>query len=308
VKEIRASRGSWRHVVGGIGPAVAALAVLTAGPAAQQAAHPGSGRLNQIIARHLQGLPAFGNEHFQLFGLEHNPFLLMSMQQGWEALKPAGAARPIRTPIVRIHYDADLDYRSEVKQWLDAGAFGIVLPLVNNAVQAERFVRAMRYPHQRVMDGKRPREPLGERGYSASRAAAYWGIPEVEYVAKADVWPLVPDGELLAMVMIERMEAVKNLKEILAVPGVGAIMIGQADLTMSMGLGTPAAGDAQQNSPQVQAVVADILRTCAEYQRTQKGKGLGAPICGTFNNTDQPTRIKQGVTLFTGPRGAGYRD
>jgi 4-hydroxy-2-oxoheptanedioate aldolase len=259
-------------------------------------------RLNQIIARRTQDRPAFTGEHWQLFGIEHNPFLITTIQKNFQDLRPEGSMHPIRTPIVRIEMDADQDFRHMVKQWLDVGAFGVIVPLVRNADQVRKLVAAHRYPHQRVLDANRPREPQGERGYAAATAARYWGIPEEEYAEKADTWPLNPRGEILAISMMEHIEAVKNLKEILAVPGLGAITIGQSDLSISMGLGTPAGANDAQNKPEVQSVVADVIRQCVERSRTSQG-----PICGTFQG-DQPTRIKQGIRLFVQARGPDYRD
>ena len=60
-------------------------------------------------------------------------------------------------------------------------------------------------------------EPTGLRGRNPSNAAWYWGTRE--YHAKADVWPLDPQGELLAMMFIESAEGVANIDEIVTVPG-----------------------------------------------------------------------------------------
>jgi 4-hydroxy-2-oxoheptanedioate aldolase len=172
---------------------------------------------------------------------------------------------------------------------------GIVLPQVKTAAEARKLVVAMRYPPQKILTSA-PREPVGVRGASAGRAAAYWGLSQDDYVRKADVWPLNPEGELLAIVMIEHVDAVKNIRQILAVPGLGAILIGQGDLTLSMGLGTPGPTDAAQNNPQVQAAVAEVAKACVEMKK----------LCGTFQG-DIKTRVAQGIRLFTQQRG-DYRD
>ena len=66
-------------------------------------------------------------------------------------------------------------------------------------------------------------------------AARYWGLTQAEYYAKADVWPLNPEGEILVGLMIESVEAVANIDEILAVPGVGFVIIGEGDLSQELG-------------------------------------------------------------------------
>jgi len=279
----------WKRVVFTTALAVVACILLTAGPSAQQGAAP-KGRLNQIIEQFEQGKPAFSNEHWQLFGIEHNPFALDALEKGLVALRPPGSTRPRLTPIVRIEYEGDQDFKHAVKQYLDVGVMGIVVPQVKKAEDVRRLVRAMRYPPQSV--SKAPREPVGERGYAAGTATRYWGLTEDEYVTKADVWPLNPEGELLAIVMVEHIDAVKNIREILSVPGLGAILIGQSDLTISMGLGTPAAGATAQNKPEVQAAVAEVAKACVALKK----------LCGTFQG-DIKTRVAQGFRLFTQQRG-----
>lgn len=95
---------------------------------------------------------------------------------------------------------------------LDAGAVGVICPMVNTAVQAAAFVDAMRYPPQGTRSNGPIRAGLRNNGYQAE--------------ANADV---------LAIPMIETAEAVANLDAILAVPGVDAIYIGPSDLNISMG-------------------------------------------------------------------------
>ena len=289
VSRMRRKRWGWAPLVAAI-----ACMTVTAGSSAQQSGAAG-GRLNQIIAAFEQGRPAFANEHWRLFGIEHNPFAIDDLEQGLADLRPAGSERPQLTPIVRIEYEGDQDFRHAVKQYLDVGAMGIIVPHVNTAHDARRLVSAMRYPPQQVLPDV-PREPRGVRGVAAGRAGTYWGLTPDEYATRADVWPLNPQGELLALIMFEDIAALDSLREILAVPGLAGVMIGQSDLSISMGLGTPAGGAEAQNKPEVQAVVAEVGRMCAEM-----GK-----LCGTFQG-DIATRVGQGFRLFTQQRGS-YRD
>lgn len=285
----------WRRVAWTTVLAVGACHLLTIGSSAQQGGAATKGRLNQIIAQFEQGKPAFANEHWQLFGIEHNPFALDGLEKGLADLRPAGSTRPRLTPVVRIEYEGDQDFKHAVKQYLDVGVMGIVVPQVRRAEEARKLVSAMRYPPQKVLT-KVPREPVGVRGVAAGRAGAYWGLTPDEYATKADVWPLNPEGELLAIVMIEHIDAVRNIREILSVPGLGAILIGQSDLVISMGLGTPGATEAAQNKPEVQAAVAEVAKACVELKK----------LCGTFQG-DIKTRVAQGIRLFTQQRG-DYRD
>src|SRR5215210_4260318 len=84
-------------------------------------------------------------------------------------------------------------------------------------------VGRMRYPQ---MKGAKYPEPIGIRGSGPANAMWNWGVDGDEYARRADVWPLNPEGDLLAIIMIESVEALKNLDEIAAVPGVGVLFPG----------------------------------------------------------------------------------
>ena len=96
---------------------------------------------------------------------------------------------------------------------LDAGAYGIICPMVNNREQAEAFVGACRYA------------PVGYRSIGAPRGALYGGA---DYYAKAN-------ETILAIAMIETAEAMDNLDEIMSVPTLDGIYIGPNDLARSIG-------------------------------------------------------------------------
>ena len=93
---------------------------------------------------------------------------------------------------------------------------GIIVPEVDTKEQALKLVQSMRYPPQR---GAKYPQPVGNRGCCPGDAPRYWGLSLHDYFVRADVWPLNPDGELLAIVMVESREAIKNVNEILSVPG-----------------------------------------------------------------------------------------
>ena len=270
------------------GSALAAGIVLTVGAAAQPDGVTPDDSMNGIIERFERGEPSFNGEAFQLMpDLEHNPFRLDDLERGLAALRPAGSTRPTLAPIVRIPYEADQDYKHLVKQLLDVGLMGIILPGVRTPEEALRFVGTMRYPPQRT--SKYP-EPAGLRGWSPGGALRLWGLTETEYARKADLWPLNPEGELLAIAMIETPEAVTNIREILNVPGLGAVLIGQADLSMELGVGTPGAN---RYAPEVEAAVAEVAEACVALKK----------LCGSYQSPDIEARVAQGFRLFTVARG-----
>jgi 4-hydroxy-2-oxoheptanedioate aldolase len=80
-----------------------------------------------------------------------------------------------------------------------------------------------------------------------------------EYERHADLWPLNPEGDLLAMLMIESVEGLENLDAIASVPGVGALFLGAgADLSHSLGV--------PQNSPDVEAAFQQVLKACKAHK------------------------------------------
>ena len=105
-------------------------------------------RLNKVIEALENGRPAVANQEWRFIDMEHSPFsgvrlesILAEMAQDRDA-----TGRLKLTPIVRIPQDGDEDFRWAVKQVLDLGGFGIVLPHVDTKEEAVRLVRAMRYP------------------------------------------------------------------------------------------------------------------------------------------------------------------
>lgn len=105
---------------------------------------------------------------------------------------------------------------NQIKRVMDAGATGVMVPFVNNAADAEAAVRHTYYP------------PTGTRGVGLARAQGY-GASFKSYLD----WL---SSSAVVIVMIEHRDAVENIDEILAVPGVDAFIIGPYDLSASMGM------------------------------------------------------------------------
>ncbi len=113
-------------------------------------------------------------------------------------------------PFVRVSWNDP----AEIMKALDAGAYGVVVPMVNNREEAERAVRACRYP------------PDGMRSFGPTRAAMYGGAG---YAAESN-------REIACIAMIETREAIGKLDEIMSTPGLDAIYIGPADLALALDL------------------------------------------------------------------------
>ena len=172
-----------------------------------------------------------------------------------------------------------------VKQALDMGLMGIIFNGVDNKEQMTRLVQYMRYPQPKT---SKYLEPPGLRGYAPGNATFAWGVSAAEYEKHADVWPLNPEGDLLAIPMIETAEGLKNVNEIAAVPGVGAIFIGAGgDLHQYLGVA--------QDSPEVEQARQTILAACKAHN----------VACGitALSKADVERRLKEGWKMIRTGRG-----
>ena len=108
-------------------------------------------RLNRVIEALEEGRPAIANQEWRFIDMEHAPFsaerlesILAEMANDRDA-----SGRLNLAPLVRIPQEGDEDFKWAVKQVLDLGVFGVVLPHVDTKEEAVRLVRAMRYPPMR---------------------------------------------------------------------------------------------------------------------------------------------------------------
>ncbi len=239
--------------------------------AAAPAGAQDGGRLNKVIEALEGGGAAIANREWRFVDMEHSPFSGERVQRVLAEMNEERDAdgRLSLTPLIRIPQDGDEDFKWAIKQVLDLGGFGIILPHVDRGEEAVRLVQAMRYPPAR---GSSAPEPRGERGWGPGGATRLWGLNSVEYHAVADVWPLNPDGELFAVAMIESQEAVDNIHDILAAP-ISAIMVVPGDMAIDLGLGP---NPPDRNHPEVDAAFQTVLEACQAQDRVICGLGDGA--------------------------------
>jgi 4-hydroxy-2-oxoheptanedioate aldolase len=119
---------------------------------------------------------------------------------------------------------------------LDAGAYGVVVPLVNSAAEARGAARACRYP------------PDGERSFGPNRV----GLVMASYDTKKLT-------EVACIVMVETATGLSNVDEIAATPGVDAILVGPSDLAIGLGLAPDDRG------PTHAAAVKRVVETCRSH-------------------------------------------
>jgi 4-hydroxy-2-oxoheptanedioate aldolase len=139
--------------------------------------------------------------------MEHGPIGIESAHAMITATKGTRAA-----PIVRVPWNVHW----LVKPVLDAGAMGIIFPMIRSAADAEQAVRALRYP------------PAGERGFGPFYAPLRFGLTMQTYADPAD-------EQILCILLIEHKDAIEDIEAIVRVPGVDACLIAPFDLAMSYG-------------------------------------------------------------------------
>jgi 4-hydroxy-2-oxoheptanedioate aldolase len=281
-----------------IGLTVAAIVSLTNSPSAQ----PRALHLNPVIAKLAEGKTVYGLStgdlslvnaretarapvDFVYVDMEHNPLdlpalhvFLMGMSDKATVLKK-GNLQPNVALLARFPPEADQS-QWVVKQALDIGLHGIIFNGVDRQEQALMAVRSMRYPQ---LKSSKYYEPNGIRGSGPANATWLWGLNGAEYERHADLWPLNPEGDLLAMLMIESVEGLENVDAIASTPGVGALFVGAgADLTRALGV--------RPGSPEVEAGFQRVLRAC-------KAQRIGCAVTAS-TGADVERRVKEGWTII----------
>lgn len=130
----------------------------------------------------------------------------------------------------------------QVKQALDFGAAGVMVPYINTAEEAAELVKYTRF------------SPKGLRGVARSTRAAQFGLTFTDYLSTAD-------DKVLVSVQIETPEAVANVEEIAAVEGVDVVFVGPLDLTASMGISF------QFEHPDFVAALDKVAAACKKHKK-----------------------------------------
>jgi len=168
------------------------------------------------------------------------------------------------TPIVRVPW---LD-PATIMQALDTGAYGIICPMINTREQAEQLVSYTRYP------------PRGTRSFGPARAIYSAGS---DYASEAN-------DEVFCLAMIETAEAMSNLEQIAATPGLDGLYIGPADLTISVTNGRLPPGFDRQEE--------EMLEVIAKIRQAAHSAGIRACLhCGSPDYA--ANAIAQGFNLTT---------
>src|SRR5262245_8402516 len=187
--------------------------------------------------------------------VEHSPVGFETMVHCFRAAQLGGAV-----PMARVPWNDTV----WIQRTLDAGALGLVVPMVNSAEDARGVVSNMRYATK------------GQRSFGSSRVAPYI---DADYRTWAD-------EQLAVIVMIETIQAVEQAEAILAVDGVVGCFIGPNDLALSMGL-------SQQDMGPGTAHEEAMLEVLAAAKKTGKAAGKHC-----FNAAEVSMRIRQGFQFL----------
>lgn len=173
-------------------------------------------------------------------------FIMIDAEHGSMDLETAGRMVSIIrgtevTPLLRIPWN-DM---SHVKRGLDTGASGVMIPMVNTKVEAERAVQFCKYP------------PAGVRGIGAGKAVLFGAAAEefTDYYEQAN-------NEVMVIVQTEHFTAIEHIEEILSVPGIDVAFVGPYDLSTSMGL------QGQLTHPDVLKSCQKVVDACNRYNVT----------------------------------------
>lgn len=146
----------------------------------------------------------------------------------------AAMQRSNAVPFVRVPWNEP----GIIGKVLDAGAMGVIVPMVNTVDQAEQAVASCRYA------------PHGTRSYGPVRAARALGAG----------YPTSANDVIACIPMIETVQAIENLDAILAVPGIDAVYVGPADLSLTLGLAPLGDHDDASFNDALAAIVAGCER------------------------------------------------
>jgi 4-hydroxy-2-oxoheptanedioate aldolase len=182
-------------------------------------------------------------------------------------------------PMVRVPWNEPI----MTAKLLDAGAYGIICPMINTKAEAEALVSFCRYP------------PRGARSLGPNRAVLYGGADYSQHA----------NEEILIFAMIETRQGVKNLKDIVSVEGLDGVYVGPSDLSLSMGK-TPSL------DPQDSEVLAAIKTICEGTRQQGKIAGVHTDSAKTairrFGEGYQLCTILNDVRLMANAAAAAVRE
>jgi 4-hydroxy-2-oxoheptanedioate aldolase len=219
-----------------------------------------------------------------------------SMEDAFDAALPAFAefmkglaagGNVDRSPSPRLHHPVivkthqiapDVALASQrIARQLDLGVSGIVFVGVESADEVKAGLAAMRF-----------KSNGGTRPDAVGSAPSVWGMTEQEYRAKADLWPLNPNGELTNWTIVESKEGLKHVREIAAVKGISVLFPGAGTLRGVFST-MDSTGKRVFDAAGWEAAIQQVLAACKEFN---------VPCGYPANANDIEERMRQGFSVF----------
>jgi 4-hydroxy-2-oxoheptanedioate aldolase len=166
---------------------------------------------------------------------------------------------------------------AQIGKQLNLGVSGVMFVTVESADEVRQGLAAMRFPSKG-----------GTRSEDVGSAPALWGLTEAEYKAKADLWPLNPDGELINWTNVESKAGLAKVREIAAVKGIGVLWPGAGSLRQVFST-ADASGKRTLDEAAWEASIQQVLAACKEFK-----VACGYPASAS----DIEMRMKQGFSVF----------
>lgn len=256
-------------------------------------------RINRVISKLEAGEPVFytgGHAGMELsfeagvrmadtwadylnVGMEHGPLDIAGLNDFMKGMAS------VRVPTPAVIVELPFEGRSveivenngwQIRQLLSAGIHGLMLCHAESPEAVEAVVKAMRYTFRG-----------GTRGSGSQGAAGHmWGLSGADYVERADLWPLNPNGELLLGVKIENRRALENAERTTKVAGISFGEWGPSDMSMSFGY---------------RGVPSDFVRPELQEARDRVFKAFTAARLAFLEGAteaDLLDKIDQGVQIF----------
>jgi 4-hydroxy-2-oxoheptanedioate aldolase len=202
-----------------------------------------------------------------------------------------------KTPALRLHHPLvvkapeiapdPVTVGHQIGQQLNLGVSGVMFVSVESADEVQQGLAAMRF-----------KSKGGTRSEDVGSAPAMWGLSDAEYRAKADLWPLNPEGELINWTIVESKAGLAKVREIAAVKGVGVLWPGAGTLRQVFSE-TDASGQRRLDEAAWEAAIQQVLAACKEFN---------VPCGYPASEKDIAMRMKQGFSVFVMNWGdAGFR-
>jgi 4-hydroxy-2-oxoheptanedioate aldolase len=210
---------------------------------------------------------------FIVFDAEHSSLTPLDIENFSRACELRSVTPLVRTPGREIHM---------VNRFLDAGAHGVMFPMINSGIEAHEAIQAVKYP------------PLGNRGLAAPRASDFL------LKGRGDEYIIHANKETLIMIQVETKKAVDALDEILLIDEIDIVFLGPTDLSTDLGLCE------QLEHPKVKGLIDYVSKSVVESGKIlgtfapsfERARYVRDELGARFIVTDLGMHIADGCRIF----------